>query len=309
MTIERYTYKMSILFYDLETKGEFIPENDKIIQIAYYIWNPLTNEEKYVNKIFNDGNNDVDFYKKLEHEIKNGIHPSTVVQEIYIDFKNADKIVSYSNSCFDETRMNIYFKKYGYDQLTFQNRINIMNIYSNYFAKQTGKYKPISLKDAYSHFNTTPTEAHLATNDVEMLVGVYNHLIAIGIPLSTTNKSIIVEKEIKTEKTSNVNIIKQLTFPEINIIAINAGLKLKETLSKNEWNDICAKDQEKNYYSYKILTTGYCPTLIFFDLGSSYQIGNSSSSYTINLNTLKPTSKSPIKKEVPVEIRKKYFNC
>jgi uncharacterized protein YprB with RNaseH-like and TPR domain len=175
---------MSILFYDLETSG-LTPGFHKIIQIAYTVCDIKTGiVTKQKNIILNDGCNDVDFYKKLENEIKTGVHPKTIITEVFNDFKHANKIVSYSGDGFDERFINHYFNEYFSECLLFNNRIDVMNICSEYFKTKIvkGKRQWLKLTDVYQRFGgKNINNAHNAFYDVDMLIHVHNSLVNNGI--------------------------------------------------------------------------------------------------------------------------------
>lgn len=119
------------IIYDLETTGLY-PVLDKIIQIAYVIFN---NEGEIINQydiVFNDGNSDRDVYKIIPIErIRSGIHPSKTVQKIYDDFSKADNVISYNRGNFDENFMNQYFINNKLVPIVFK-WINIMDIFRKY---------------------------------------------------------------------------------------------------------------------------------------------------------------------------------
>lgn len=173
---------MSILIYDLETSG-LVPGVHKIIQIAYIVCDTKTNTiTKQKNIILNDGGNDVDFYRRLENEIKTGVHPRTIITEVFNDFKHANKIVSYSSDGFDERFINHYFNEYFSERLLFNNRIDVMNICSEYFQTPMvkGKRRWLKLTDVYQRFGGTDiSNAHIATGDITMLNHVLNELIRL----------------------------------------------------------------------------------------------------------------------------------
>lgn len=173
---------MSLLIYDLETSG-LIPGVHKIIQIAYVIYDTKTCEiTKQKNIILNDGGNDVDFYRKLENEIKNGVHPRTIITEVFNDFKHVNKIASYNGDGFDENFINHYFKEYLSKCLLFNNRIDVMNICSEHFKTKivNGKHKWLKLTDVYQRFGGNDiSNAHNAFGDIIMLTYVLNELIRL----------------------------------------------------------------------------------------------------------------------------------
>jgi DNA polymerase III alpha subunit (gram-positive type) len=166
------------IIYDTETTG-LIDSKDKIIQLAYAVYDEKCEPVKQCDIVFNDGSNERDFFKIIPyHRIRDGIHPASVVNEIYSDFSRATSVVSYSNSRFDERFMNQYFKKYGLAPVNFI-WINIMDITAKYISVVFGeKSKNHKLGNAYSRlFNLNPVDAHTATGDVVMLIEILELLI------------------------------------------------------------------------------------------------------------------------------------
>lgn len=167
------------LFYDIETTG-VNHKKDKIIQIAYALYDLNFETVCEKNIVLNDGNHDRDYFKLIPIEdIKNGIHPRDIMPEIYKDFIKSKYVISYSGSCFDERFMNLYFSRYNLEPLIFNNRIDLMKICCNYLKSS----KLVKLTESYLRIMGKPhnNTAHTATSDVIIMIEIFNKLISTNV--------------------------------------------------------------------------------------------------------------------------------
>lgn len=93
---------------------------------------------------------------------------------------------------------------------------------------------------------------------------------------------------------------------EIIEIGENVKLKMWKSLSSEKQQEEILNDNTKNYYIANILPNK-TPIIIYQPITQDRNEMFLPSSYTINLNTLEPTKKSPIQTKIPKHIKNKYL--
>ena len=190
------------IFLDIETDGGF-----KIVQISYIITCSKLNILSEHNHFLNDGTNTIDYYKKITEEfiIKNGKHPSIVLEEVSKDLKKCDTIIGH-NIKFDIRQLTQYFYRY---RINFEMPKNIYdtmheskNIVKALNIKGQIKYPKLGELSNYFGVNYNNETAHDGLADVLVTYKCYKKLI--------NNKNIDIINNIILEKELLINKRKEL---------------------------------------------------------------------------------------------------
>jgi len=96
------------IIVDIETDGK-----TKIIQISYNIIDKNNNIILKRNLFLNDGDNDIDYYKKISIDYIKiyGIKPKKALEILFNDLKQCDCIIGH-NIAYDFSKIIKYFEKY-----------------------------------------------------------------------------------------------------------------------------------------------------------------------------------------------------
>ena len=172
----------SYIILDIETDGF-----NKIIEIAYDIYDKDLNFVKRCDYLINDGTRTVDYYKKISlSEIeKYGMPPKIVLQKLLVDMNNCSYIVGHNVIKFDIVKLKQYFDKFGIN-CEFPIGLDTMLSTKNLVCAKNikGNIKMPKLSELYSFLfdqDIDESKAHRASYDVEVTFECFKKLCELNI--------------------------------------------------------------------------------------------------------------------------------
>jgi DNA polymerase III alpha subunit (gram-positive type) len=166
---------------DIETDGY-----DKIIQVAYNIYDSYFQLIKKCDHLINDKSGKVDFYRRISiDEIRtNGISPKSMLEILSNDMKNCNYIVGH-NIIFDITKLMKYYNKYKI-KCVFPEQLDTMKSSRTYVKALTinGRLKYPKLGELYHYLFNEPPDSdscHRADYDVHITYQCFIELVKRNI--------------------------------------------------------------------------------------------------------------------------------